>query len=860
MANWKKVLVSGSDIEINEIQATGGITASNIDPNSTGGGEDHVLVINSDGHVLKRAQSDVQGVTTAVFTLTGSAGNTTASFDATGDALHLSSSNGDFTITVDSSSNANITSIDFNFKNAVVSGAAQIANAISGAFGAISGNLHTTSQSLETISGALHIASGNLYLLSSSFVVASGNLYSTSQSLEVVSGNLYSTSQSLENVSGNLYQTSTSLETISSSLVSVSSSVSTINVENDGFALSGSIIGTPNQIKLTADAGRVKQDADFTLTTNVSDATADTTTLNATTTVSPAGGTGLTLTFTTTAENAIDENSISVHTAGTGYSVDDVITIPAAQIPGATTDAVLDALTATQITTTNKGFQIGLVDDVQITGSLVVSKSLTADSLTLLGLSLIDNNAAVISGSNIFGSDAETDFHQFTGSVNFGGGITGSTIPVDNSRVVKDLLAVTSDGHFVKVGTGIHAAISGAIDAATSSLSSSIAVVSGNLYTTSQSIGVVSGNLYTTSQSIGVVSGNLYTTSQSLVVVSGNLYTTSQSLEVVSGNLYTTSQSLEVVSGNLYTTSQSLEVVSGNLYTTSQSLEVVSGNLYTTSQSLEVVSGNLYTTSQSISTISGNLYTTSQSLGAISGNLYSTSQSLETLSSSVFSVSALATANSSALQNLGSITGDVTGTHVSMSVLGIQGVAISANEAAQIAEIGDATTISATQWGYLAALNQSLTTDSNVEFDNLTVENLTVTSTTTNINTTNLNVSDRFILLNSHSLAAEDAEWSPQDGGIVVQLSGSYAGTKVGTALYYDNTEERWALVGSASNASGDATGLVPDQLIVSVKTAAGLPGSNPVDFGNDNDSWYGMMHIDTNDTDGDGNNIYIYA
>jgi len=624
MANWKKVLVSGSDIEINEIQATGGITASGIDPSNTGGGSDHVLVINSDGHVLKRAQSDVQGVTTAIFTLTGSAGDNTASFDATGDALHLSSSNGDFTITVDSSSVANVTSLDFNFTNNVVSGAAQIANEISGAFGAISGNLYTTSQSLETLSTAY---------------------------------------------------------------TGISAS----------YALSESILGTANEIKVT--------------------------------------GTG--------------ENDITI---GLPQNV---------HVSGALT----------------------------VTSSLVVSQSITADTLTLTGLSLIDNNAAIISGSNVFGSD-NGDVHAFTGSVSISGSISSSTLPTINDRVVKDLLAVSVDGGFVRVGTNIHAAISGAFNEASSSITSSI------------------------------------------------------------GALALAAES----SGSL------LNVVSGNLYTTSQSLEVVSGNLYTTSQSLEVVSGNLYTTSQSISTISGNLYTTSQSLGAISGNLYSTSQSLETLSSSVFSVSAIATANSSALQNLGSITGDVTGTHVSMSVLGIQGVAISANEATQIAEIGDTTTISSQQWGYLAALNQSLTTDSNVEFDNLTVENLTVTSTTTNINTTNLNVSDRFILLNSHSLAAEDSNWSPADGGIVVQLSGSYAGAKVGTALYYDNTEERWALVGSASNASGDASGLNPDQFIVSVKTEAGSPGSNPVDFGNDNDSWYGMMHIDTNDTDGDGNNIYIYA
>lgn len=61
------------------------------------------------------------------------------------------------------------------------------------------------------------------------------------------------------------------------------------------------------------------------------------------------------------------------------------------------------------------------------------------------------------------------------------------------------------------------------------------------------------------------------------------------------------------------------------------------------------------------------------------------------------------------------LAGDVTGTADSNTVGKIQGVAITSNEATQLANIGT-TTISATQWGYLGAMNQGVTTTSAVTF------------------------------------------------------------------------------------------------------------------------------------------------
>ena len=79
MANWKKVLVSGSQIHV------AGITASGIP--SSGSTDDRVVVFNPlDGAFKSVAQSTIQGVTEANFGITGSDG-TIDLFNATADNL-----------------------------------------------------------------------------------------------------------------------------------------------------------------------------------------------------------------------------------------------------------------------------------------------------------------------------------------------------------------------------------------------------------------------------------------------------------------------------------------------------------------------------------------------------------------------------------------------------------------------------------------------------------------------------------------------------------------------------------------------------------------------------------------------------
>ena len=103
------------------------------------------------------------------------------------------------------------------------------------------------------------------------------------------------------------------------------------------------------------------------------------------------------------------------------------------------------------------------------------------------------------------------------------------------------------------------------------------------------------------------------------------------------------------------------------------------------------------------------------------------------------------------------------------------------------------------------AINQSLVTGASPTFAGLTLNgaatgtnltlsgNLTVSGTTTNINTSDLAIEDKFILLNSGS--------STGNSGIIAQNSSSNG---QGTALFFDDTADRWSLDYSGANANTD--------------------------------------------------------
>ena len=124
--------------------------------------------------------------------------------------------------------------------------------------------------------------------------------------------------------------------------------------------------------------------------------------------------------------------------------------------------------------------------------------------------------------------------------------------------------------------------------------------------------------------------------------------------------------------------------------------------------------------------------------------------------------------------------------------------------------------------------------------NNLTVTgDLTVNGTTTTINTANLLVEDKFILLSSGSLSAND-------GGIIVQS----ATGGVGYAFYFDSTGDgtapRWSM---AEAASSTATTLIPTHFVGAITGSGVAPSAGAPTYG------FGTMHV--NNANGD---IYIYA
>ena len=131
MANWKKVLVSGSAIDGTTLNVTGPVTMST---SFGSGGSNDVLTVDANGHVAKVAQSSIAGITTAVFRVTGSDA-TNNSFNAASDELIFTNTNSDITTNV-VATDGDTTTLKLTIKDSLglVSSSAQIATQISGAF------------------------------------------------------------------------------------------------------------------------------------------------------------------------------------------------------------------------------------------------------------------------------------------------------------------------------------------------------------------------------------------------------------------------------------------------------------------------------------------------------------------------------------------------------------------------------------------------------------------------------------------------------------------------------------------------------------------------------------------------------
>ena len=226
MADWKKVLVSGSDIHISSI------TASNVPEGASG---DRVLVrTTADGGFKSVTQGSIQGVTEATFQISGSGIFDTASFDGTQDVL-LFTGSANSGLSVDVSKVSDLTTVTVNLPEGTISGSSQITLSETNGF-------TTFSQSLATdISGNL----GNINAALASITELESELVDLNATASLLIATSESVASDLNDQSldiTNLQSSIGALETFSSSVVDVS--------QTGSFVVSASVSGTLNEIEL----------------------------------------------------------------------------------------------------------------------------------------------------------------------------------------------------------------------------------------------------------------------------------------------------------------------------------------------------------------------------------------------------------------------------------------------------------------------------------------------------------------------------------------------------------------------------------------------------------------------------------
>ena len=207
----------------------------------------------------------------------------------------------------------------------------------------------------------------------------------------------------------------------------------------------------------------------------------------------------------------------------------------------------------------------------------------------------------------------------------------------------------------------------------------------------------------------------------------------------------------------------------------------------------------------------------------------------------------------------GSLTGSLLGTasYASMALTASYAlnVPVTASYALTASNIFPAITNNTNNYVLTATGNGTINGESNLAFDgtlltvtgNATITgDLTVAGTASFTNTDNLTIKDKFILINSGSSALADSGWITQ-----------YNAAGSGSAFYLEagsagstGTYGRFAV---AYDAAGTSTALTADEFVVTAKTAAGAPATNPTWGGTSNG--YGNIYV--NSSTGD---IFIYS
>ncbi len=233
MANWKKVLVSGSDIVV------GGITASNVPAGTSGGSApDLVLTLNTDGAIRTVSQSTIQGTTVAKFNVSAQNG-ATVEFDATQDTLLITGSNG--VVTTVEEPIAGTTLVGVNLPVGTISASSQVTLADTDGFTAFSASLagELSASQIENISNTTQVST--IQAVINDLAISASNLITVSSS---IASQISTNTDNITDIQGSV----SSLNTFTSSVV--------VNSQTASFLNSASVVGTTNQISVTANGAQ----------------------------------------------------------------------------------------------------------------------------------------------------------------------------------------------------------------------------------------------------------------------------------------------------------------------------------------------------------------------------------------------------------------------------------------------------------------------------------------------------------------------------------------------------------------------------------------------------------------------------
>ena len=512
-----------------------------------------------------------------------------------------------------------------------------------------------------------------------------------------------------------------------------------------------------------------------------------------------------------------------------------------------------------------KSVEIGAASDSVTFKNLTITNTA---SIALLHSEYVSSSIIFESGSTKFG-DTSDDFHDFTGSLNLSGSQFRWTTPTANSS--RSPLVYDASTNTIHTGSDYALSADGmtqfqvsasSLIGNTSTENGNFAVTnentirfsaSGGLSITASSGDSISINAGLLSESIQTNAVNIAYATASIGVNETNISYATASIGVNETNISYATASIGVNETNISYATASIGVNEANISYATASIGVNETNISYATASIGVNETNISFATASIGVNETNISFATASIGALvvsasagihfntgSGALGGTSISLGTTASFVGG-NGITVTNSNGVLTFA--TSSVSNATVALS-MSIQDNQDNAYKALVFADPATGTAALQTDAAALK-FNPGLGTNGTLKIDG----DLVVNGTTTSIDTTNLLVEDRFILLASGSAT------NTVGGGIVVERSAQ----NVGTALFWDETQDVWAVDLAGADASSAATKTI-DFNLVGVKQASGNPSNaSPPAMGQSNYK-LGQMYVNTTDTDNDGNTIWIYA